>query len=141
MAAAPTEPGYDTASGPLTNGPDSDEPAFLIPDLTLTGGEGDIIILRHTDRDMQPAMVAHWSLNVEPGELMLVDYPFLSGDNLEMSIFGSRLDLVYMESPSGRRMLELKDEEIPEFPAYGFEIAEDGEQAAVPEAATAPSGD
>ena len=49
----------------------------------------------------------------------------------------------YIEQAMARkqRMLELKDEEIPEFPAYGFEIAEDGEQAAVPEAATAPSGD
>ncbi len=49
----------------------------------------------------------------------------------------------YIEQAMARkqRMQELKDEEIPQYPAYGFSIAEEGEAEAIPEAATAPSGD
>ena len=49
----------------------------------------------------------------------------------------------YIEQAMARkqRMQEMKDEDIPQYPAYGFDIAEEGKEAAIPEAATAPSGD
>ena len=109
-----TAPSYDSASpadspAPAPDAPESGAPAIKIPDLTLSGGTGEIIILRYKDRQGNPAMVAHWSMDIDPGKLALIDYPFVSGDILEMSAFGHRIDLVYMESPSGERILELEN--------------------------------
>lgn len=103
-AVVPVTPAYPSLSEDAI-----DTPGVVLPNLSMSGATGDIIILRYRDREKQPAMVAHWSMDVRPGELALVDYPFVGGDKLEMSLFGNRLDLAYMEAPSGKRILELED--------------------------------
>ena len=47
--------------------------------------------------------------------LAVIEYPFVEGDRLEMSLFisigepGITLNLTYMEAPNGERLVEFKD--------------------------------
>ena len=52
---------------------------------------------------------------MQPGELVVIEYPFVEGDNLELSVFmGSEegaavLRQTYMAAPDGERLFDLHD--------------------------------
>ena len=77
--------------------------------------EGDLLVIRFLDRKGNSAFVAHWTVHIEGGMLAVIEYPFVEGDRLEMSLFisigepGITLNLTYMEAPNGERLVEFKD--------------------------------
>ena len=82
-----------------------------IPILT----EGNLVVIKFPDSRGNPAFIAHWIVHVEPGALMVIEYPFVADDRLEVSSFmgfpgpGITLKQTYIESPDGQRLVELKD--------------------------------
>ena len=82
----------------------------LVP-LTPMLTDGRLAVIRFRDRDGDPAIVAHWIVDVEPDTLMLVEYPFTAGDELELFMGSKKPDstlaLTYMEAPDGERMFEI----------------------------------
>ncbi len=85
------------------------------PRPTATVTEGDLVVIRFPDRKGKPAYIAHWTVEVEPGELAAVEYPLVAGDSLEISLFmgteleGATLDYAYIEAPGGERIVEHRD--------------------------------
>jgi hypothetical protein len=77
--------------------------------------EGELVVIRWPDLQGNPAIIAHWTIDVEPRTLAMVEYPFVAGDNLEISMFlgidelGSTLDRTYMEAPNGEVLVDLSD--------------------------------
>ena len=77
--------------------------------------EGDLVVIRWLDRLGNPAIIAHWTVDVEARTLVMVEYPFVASDNLEISMFlgidelGSTLDRTYMEAPNGEVKVDLSD--------------------------------
>lgn len=77
--------------------------------------EGLLAVVRFRDRAGEPALVAHWTVDVEAGELVAIEYPFIGGDNLELSVFmgseegGAVLRGTYMAAPDGDRLFDLHD--------------------------------
>jgi hypothetical protein len=77
--------------------------------------EGELVVIRWPDLQGNPAIIAHWTIDVEARTLAMVEYPFVAGDNLEISMFlgidelGSTLDRTYMEAPNGEVLVDLSD--------------------------------
>ena len=77
--------------------------------------DGDLLVIKFPDRKGNPAYIAHWTVHVEPRTVAYVEYPFLRGDDLEISMFlgidelDSTLRQAYLEAPDGERLVELSD--------------------------------
>jgi len=86
-------------------------PAPVLPVLK----EGELVVIRWPDLQGNPAIIAHWTIDVEARTLAMVEYPFVAGDNLEISMFlgtdelGSTLNRTYMEAPNGEVLVDLAD--------------------------------
>ena len=79
--------------------------AESVPVLT----EGSLVVIRYPDLSGNPALIAHWIIDVDAGVLGVVEYPFVAGDNLEISVYGKPIQHTYMESPDGSRLVDLDD--------------------------------
>ena len=85
------------------------------PTVTPVLMDGDLLVIRFPDRKGNPAYIAHWTVHVEPRTVAYIEYPFLSGDDLEISMFlgidelDSTLRQAYLEAPDGERLVELSD--------------------------------
>ena len=107
---APTPTLVPTPTNPPT--PETPSPTPTIePVLT----QGDLQVVRFKDRKGEPALVAHWTVDVEPESLSLIEYPFLDGDQLEfqlaMGCYTERCNPVrtFMEAPNGERLFYLEE--------------------------------
>lgn len=85
------------------------------PTVTPVLMDGDLLVIKFPDRKGNPAYIAHWTVHVEPRTVAYVEYPFLRGDDLEISMFlgidelDSTLRQAYLEAPDGERLVELSD--------------------------------
>ena len=81
--------------------------------------DGQLVVIRFPDNRGNPALIAHWIVDVEPRELAMVEYPFLLDDRLEISIYinpekpGTTLDRTYIETPAGERFVTAENFERP----------------------------
>lgn len=80
-----------------------------IPHLALEGGTGDLVCAVSPDSSGNSALSAHWTIDVEPGAIGSIDYPFAQGDTLELSVFGQKIQGAYMEDPAGQRIVDIED--------------------------------
>ena len=70
--------------------------------------EGSLTVIEYPDRKGNPARIAHWIVGVPAGVVGIVEYPFLADDRLEISVYGGRIALTYMDAPDGARLVELR---------------------------------
>ena len=47
-------------------------------------------------------------MDVSPGELAAIEYPFVEQDRLEVSLYGSPITQSYLESPAGTRLIQVE---------------------------------
>ena len=117
----PTEPPPSPSATPTiastptptpTSAPLPETPSSTIePVLT----EGALQVIRFKDRKGEPALVAHWTVDVEPESLSIIEYPFLDGDQLEFQLaMGCYTETcnpvrIFMEAPNGERLFYLEE--------------------------------
>ena len=104
------EPSYNPFEGEDEPIRPEDFPTPLpIPYLALEGGVGDLVCSISPDTSGNSALSVHWTIDVDAGETGIVDYPFASGDTLELSVFGQKINGAYMEDPQGQRIVAIED--------------------------------
>lgn len=111
-APTPAPPPTPTASATAVPSP-TPTPTPIVTD-------GELVVIRFQDRRGAPAFVAHWTVELEPGMLAAIEYPFVAGDDLEISVvmgldaLGTRLRLAYMEGPDRGRLVQHEDFQRPQ---------------------------
>ncbi len=114
--ASPTPSPTPTPTATATAVPSPTPAASPTPAIT----EGELVVIRFQDRRGSPAFVAHWIVDLEPGALAAIEYPFVAGDDLEISVvmgldaLGTRLRLAYMEGPDRGRLVQHEDFQRPQ---------------------------
>jgi hypothetical protein len=54
------------------------------------------------DQSGNPVFIAHWAIFIEANTQAIADYPFATGDTLDIQVWGDGVNAVYLIGPSGQ---------------------------------------
>jgi hypothetical protein len=72
------------------------------------------VVISFPDKKGNPAFIAHWTIELDPGEFTLTKYPLVAEDDLEISMFfafhleETPTGVAYIEDPRGNRIVDVK---------------------------------